>query len=220
MAYVDFLSSVHKKTQRDYLGRVNEFPKAEAARLAKQFAYDYWDGDRKVGYGGYRYDGRWKSVAEAIARHYGLKAGDRVLDVGCGKGFLLYDFTQVVPGIEVCGLDISQYAIEHAKEEVRPCLQVGSAIALPFEDASFDLVISITTLHNLYCFDLDKALREIERVGRRDKYIVVESYRNEVEKANLLYWQLTCEGFYTPEEWQWWFDHCGYGGDHSLIYFE
>ena len=111
MAYVDFLSSVHKKTQRDYLGRVNEFPKAEAARLAKQFAYDYWDGDRKVGYGGYRYDGRWKSVAEAIARHYGLKAGDRVLDVGCGKGFLLYDFTQVVPCIEVCGLDISQYAI-------------------------------------------------------------------------------------------------------------
>jgi SAM-dependent methyltransferase len=220
MAYVDFLSSVHKKTQRDYLGRVNEFPKAEAARLAKQFAYDYWDGDRKVGYGGYRYDGRWRPVAEAIARHYGLRAGDRVLDVGCGKGFLLYDFTQVVPGIEVCGLDISQYAIEHAKEEVRPCLQVGNAIALPFEDASFDLVISITTLHNLYCFDLDKALREIERVGRRDKYIVVESYRNETEKANLLYWQLTCEGFYTPEEWQWWFDHCGYRGDHSLIYFE
>jgi len=220
MAYVDFLTSVHKKTQRDYLGRVNEFPKAEAARLAKQFAYDYWDGDRKVGYGGYRYDGRWKSVAEAIARHYGLKAGDRVLDVGCGKGFLLYDFTQVVPGIEVCGLDISQYAIEHAEKEVRPCLQVGNAIALPFEDASFDLVISITTLHNLYCFDLDKALREIERVGRRDKYVVVESYRNEVEKANLLYWQLTCEGFYTPEEWQWWFDRCGYRGDHSLIYFE
>jgi protein-L-isoaspartate(D-aspartate) O-methyltransferase len=97
---------------------------------------------------------------------------------------------------------------------------VASAGELPFADQSFDLVISINTLHNLYCYDLDKALREIQRVGRRDKYVVVESYRNEEEKTNLLYWQLTCECFYTPLEWQWWFDRCGYTGDHSFIYFE
>lgn len=220
MAYVDFLSPLHKSTRRDYLGRVNEFPKAEAAAIAKQFDYDYWDGDRKFGYGGYRYDGRWRTVAQAMADHYGLKPGDRILDVGCGKAFLLYEFTQVVPGVEICGVDISKYAVEHAKEEARPFLRVGNANDLPFDDCSFDLVYSITTLHNLYCFDLDKALREMERVGKRHKYLVVESYRNEEEKANLLYWQLTCESFYTPEEWAWWFKHTGYTGDHSFIYFE
>jgi protein-L-isoaspartate(D-aspartate) O-methyltransferase len=219
MTEIDFISPLHKKTKRDYLARVNEFPKAQAARLARQFGKDYWDGDRKVGYGGMRYDGRWRVVADNMARHYGLKPGDKILDVGCGKGFLLYDFTQAVPGVEVRGLDISSYAIENAKEEVRPFLQTGHANRLPFADKSFDLVVSITTLHNLYCYDLDKALREVERVGKK-KYIVVESYRNDEEKANLLYWQLTCEAFCTPEEWRWWFRQTGYTGDYSFIYFE
>lgn len=219
MPYIDFLNSLHKKTERDYLARVNEFPKAEAAKVAKQFGFDYWDGDRKFGFGGYNYDGRWRSVATAMAAHYQLTAGDRILDVGCGKAFLLYEFTQIIPGIEVCGIDISQYAIENAKLEVQPFLRVASATDLPFDEGSFDLVVSINTIHNLYCNDLDMAFREIERVGTK-KYIVVESYRTEAEKANLLYWQLTCESFYTPQEWDWWFRHCGYTGDHSFIYFE
>lgn len=220
MSYIDFISPLHKKTSRDYLARVNEFPKAEAAKLAKQWAFDYWDGDRKTGYGGMRYDGRWRVVAEAMVQHYGLKPGDRVLDIGCGKGFLLYEFTQVLPGLAVAGLDISSYALENAKEEVKPYLRVGAAHALPFEDQSFDLVISLNTLHNLECFELDQALREMERVSRAHKYLVVESYRNEEEKANLLYWQLTCESFYRPEAWQWWFNNTGYSGDWSYIYFE
>lgn len=220
MADVDFISMVHKSTQRDYVGRVNDYPKAVAAEKAKKWDYDYWDGDRRICYGGYTYDGRWEKVAKAMADHYGLKAGDRVLDVGCGKGFLLYDFTTVVPGIEVVGLDVSSYAIEHAKEEIKDKLQVGHAKKLPFEDSSFDLVISINTLHNLYNMELDSALREIERVGKENKYICVESYRNEEEKVNLLYWQVTCEAFCTPEEWQWWFDTTGYTGDYSFIYFE
>lgn len=220
MAYVDFISPLHRRTTRDYLGRVNEFPKADAARVARQFGAEYWDGDRRYGYGGMRYDGRWRVVAEAMARQYGLKSGDRVLDVGCGKGFLLYDLTQVVPGLEVTGLDVSRYALDHAKEEVRDRLVEGHARSLPFEDGSFDLVLSINTLHNLYCYDLDAALREMQRVGRRHRYVCVESYRNEEEKVNLLYWQLTCESFFTPEEWAWWFDRCGYQGDWSFIYFE
>jgi protein-L-isoaspartate(D-aspartate) O-methyltransferase len=220
MAYVDFLSAVHKSTKRDYVARVVEYPKAEAARLAKKWDVEYWDGDRKTGYGGYRYDGRWRKVADAMVQHYGIKPGDRILDVGCGKGFLLYDFTQAVPGVEVAGIDISPYAIEHAKEEVKPFLKVANATSLPFADQSFDLVVSITTLHNLYCYDLDKALQEIVRVGRRNQYICVESYRSEEEKVNLMYWQFTCEMFCTPEEWDWWFKLTGYKGDHSFIYFE
>lgn len=220
MAYVDFLSTVHRATRRDYLARVNEFPKAEAARIARRFDVDYWDGDRRVGYGGYRYDGRWRSVADHLRDHYQLRPGQRVLDVGCGKAFLAYDLTQSVPGLEVYGIDISEYGILHAKEEMRPQLALAAAQALPFADASFDLVISINTLHNLRCYDLERALREMERVGRGNKYLCVESYRTEEEKVNLLYWQLTCESFYAPEEWQWWFDRCGYSGDHSFIYFE
>jgi protein-L-isoaspartate(D-aspartate) O-methyltransferase len=222
MAYIDLLSAVHKSTKRDYLARVNDpdYPKAKAAALAKQWGFDYWDGDRKICYGGYRYmEGRWEKVARAMVEQYGLKAGDKILDVGCGKGFLLYDFTKVVPGLEVHGLDISQYAIDNAKEEVKGRLQVGNATALPFPDNHFDFVFSITTLHNLHCYDLDKALREMERVGKK-KYLCVESYRTEEEKANLLYWQVTCEAFNTPEEWDWWFKQTGYTGDHSFIYFE
>jgi SAM-dependent methyltransferase len=222
MAYIDFLTSVHKSTARDYLARVNdaEFPKPKAAALAKQWGFDYWDGDRRICYGGYRYlPGRWAPVAQAMIDHYGLKAGDKVLDIGCGKGFLLYEMSLLVPGLEIHGVDVSTYALDNAKEEIKDRLQIANANNLPFADDYFDFVFSITTLHNLHNYDLDKALREMERVGKR-KYLCVESYRNESEKANLMYWQVTCEAFCTPEEWDWWFKQTGYTGDHSLIYFE
>ncbi len=220
MAYVDFVMKLHKKTSRDYLARVVEHDKAFCAEVAVQYGKDYWDGDRKYGYGGYTYDGRWRSVAEDMARHYDLKAGDSILDVGCGKGFLLYEFTQVIPGVKVAGIDVSAYAIEHAKEGVRPFLKVGSAVSLPWPDKTFDFVVSITTLHNLYNYELSQAVREIERVGKQKKHIIIETYRNEQEKANLLYWQLTCRSFYTPKEWEWFFAQHGYTGDYSYIVFE
>tara|TARA_Y200000002_G_C22660037_1_gene655331 strand:- start:976 stop:1647 length:672 start_codon:yes stop_codon:yes gene_type:complete len=223
MAYKDFMTSLHKKTERDYLARVNdrEFPKAKAATLAKKWDFDYWDGDRKICYGGYNYiPGRFKPVAQEFIDYYGLKNGDSVLDVGCGKGFLLYEMKLLLPELQIKGVDISQYAIENSKSEVQEDLTVCSAVSLPFEKNHFDLVISINTIHNLYNYDLMKALQEIERVGKKYKYVCVESYRNEQEKANLLYWQVTCESFCTPEEWEWWFDKAGYTGDHSFIYFE
>jgi SAM-dependent methyltransferase len=223
MAYIDLMSPIHKSTQRDYLARVNdpEYPKAKAAKLAKQWAFDYWDGDRRINYGGYRYmPGRWAPVGQAMIDHYGIKPGDKILDIGCGKGFQLYELTQLLPGVEVYGIDVSGYAIENAKEEIKDRLQVGNATSLPYPDKHFDFVFSLNTLHNLHCYDLDKALREMERVGKGNKYLCVESYRNEDEKANLLYWQVTCEAFNTPEEWEWWFRQTGYTGDHSFIYFE
>lgn len=221
MAYVDFLMKLHKSTKRDYVERVVAHDKAECAEVAIQYGKDYWDGDRKYGFGGYKYDGRWLPVAQEMAKHYGVKPGDRILDVGCGKGFLLYEFTQAVPGVEVAGIDISQYAIDNAKEEIKSFLRVGNATSLPFEDDSFDFVVSITTLHNLYNYELRSALSEIQRVGKGNKkHVVVESYRNESEKVNLLYWQLTCRSFYTPREWEWFMDESGYTGDYSYIAFE
>jgi ubiquinone/menaquinone biosynthesis C-methylase UbiE len=218
--YREFVSLVHKSTKRDYLARVTERDKAEVAELALQWGYDYWDGSRQTGYGGYRYDGRWRKVADAMVAAYGIKPGMRILDVGAGKGFLLHDLTEAVPGVEVHGLDVSSYGIQHAMESVKDKIVEGTAAKLPYPDKHFDLVISINTLHNLYIYDLFSALEEIERVGRGAKYICVEAYRNEREKVNLMYWQLTCRAFHTPEEWEWIFKQTGYTGDHEFITFE
>jgi protein-L-isoaspartate(D-aspartate) O-methyltransferase len=156
-------------------------------------------------------------VADAMVCGLGIKPGMRVLDVSSGKGFLLHDFREAT-GLEVAGIDIS-YGVEHTMESVRPFCQVGSAAKLPWPDRHFDLVISINTLHNLYNYDLDAALREIERVSRGAKYLCVEGYRNEREKVNLMYWQLTCRAFHTPEEWDFEFRRY-YPGTHEFIFFE
>ena len=220
MQRIDFLTSIHTAAKRDYVQRVVEHDKAACAEVALRRGKDYWDGERQYGYGGYRYDGRWLSVAEELARHYGLKAGDKVLDIGCGKAFLLYELTQAVPGIDVTGIDISEYGITHAKQEVQGNLDVGICTELPYDDGAFDFVYSINTFHNLPIQDLFQAVRELVRVARGPAYICVESFRNETEKTNLLYWQLTCRGFHDPDEWEWIYGQCGYAGDAGFIYFE
>ena len=167
MAYIDFMSVVHKSTKRDYLARVNdpEYPKAKAAELAKRWDYDYWDGDRRINYGGYRYmEGRWEKVARAMAEHYGIKPGDKILDVGCGKGFLLFDFTKVVSGLDIHGIDVSSYAIENAKDEVKQRLQVGNANSLPFPDNHFQIACVAFGLRNVT--NTDQGIAEMCRVTR------------------------------------------------------
>ncbi len=219
MNEINFLEKYQKSTTRDYLERVVKHDKAMCAPLAKQWGYDYWDGDRRYGYGGFNYDGRWRPIALDIVKHYGLKPGDKILDIGCGKAFLLYEFTQVVPGIMVDGIDISTYGISNAKEEIKNNLRVGDCIELPYESNHFDFVYSINTFHNLPIENLEKAVREMERVGKGAKWCCVESYRDEQEKANLLYWQLTCESFFRPSSWKWLFQQWGYDGDCGFIYF-
>lgn len=215
----NYFTPLHTRTKRDYLSRMCD-AKVECMRVAKQFGADFWDGDRRYGYGGFKYDGRWKPVAEQLIADYGLAGNCSILDIGCGKGFLVYELQQLLPDARIVGFDISDYAIANAKEEIRHNLFIHRAQdPLPFKDYEFDLVISLTTLHNLHLPDLKAALSEMQRVGKQ-KYLVVEAYRNEQELFNLQCWALTCAAFFAPEEWIWLFNEFGYLGDYEFVYFD
>jgi SAM-dependent methyltransferase len=216
---LNIVTPLHKRTKRDYLARMTD-NKQEAVAKAKKYGFEYWDGDRRYGYGGYKYDGRWKVVAEELIRTYGLKPDARILDVGCGKGFLLHELKLLLPGAEIVGFDSSEYGIANSKEEIRSRLFPYKAQdPYPFGDLHFDLAISLGCLHNLRIFELQSALREIERVAK-NKYVMLESYRNEAELMNLECWALTCESFFDTAEWIWLYRHFGYTGDYEFIYFE
>lgn len=217
---LDIVTPLHQQTRRDYLSRMMD-DKVACMKVAKQYGVDYWDGDRRFGYGGYRYmPGRWKPVAEAIIRTYHLGPGSRVLDVGCGKGFLLHEMLLLEPELQVRGFDISAHGINCSSDLVKPYLFLHQAqSAYPFADHEFDLVISLGTLHNLRLFDLKAALIEIERVGQH-AYVMVESYRNEQEMFNLECWALTAESLFDTAEWIWLYQQFGYSGDYEFIYFE
>jgi len=188
--------------------------KAENRRIAMQFGREYFDGTREQGYGGYRYDGRWLPIAEDIVRHFRLKPGDRVLDIGCAKGFLVKDLMAACPGVEAFGLDISQYAVTHCEPGVVGRLQVGNAVQLPFADRSFRCVVSINTIHNLERGDCVKALREIERLAPGMGYVQVDAYRNADERRVFEDWMLTAKTYGTPEDWLAILREAGYSGDY------
>ena len=217
---VNFVTQIHKSTKREYLDRMND-DKVNCMLKAKEYETDYWDGDRRYGYGGYKYlPGRWKSVAEALIENYNLNNESSVLDIGCGKAFLLYEMKLILPDLIVAGFDISKHGLAGAKDEIRNSLFIHKAQEkYPFEDNEFDLVISLGCFHNLRIFELQTALSEVERVGKRG-YVMLESYRNELEQFNLQCWALTCESFFDYKEWPWIYEHFGYTGDYEFIYFE
>lgn len=188
--------------------------KEENRCIALQFGREYFDGTREQGYGGYKYDGRWQPIAEDIIRYFALKPGDRVLDVGCGKGFLVKDLMKACPGLEAFGLDISEYALLNCEPEVVGRLHLGSAVRLPFPDNSFQAVISINTVHNLERSDCVRALREIERLAPGKGYIQVDAYRNEAERQIFEDWMLTARTYGKPEDWIAILREAGYTGDY------
>ena len=213
------ITTLHKSTNRDYLARMID-EKIYCMKVAKKFDIDYWDGERRYGYGGYKYmAGRWKPVAEKIISIYKLNNDSKILDVGCGKAFLIYEIRKILSKIEIKGFDVSKYAIENAPEEIKNNLFTHDVTEdFPFKDKEFDLVISINTLHNLKIFDLEFSLNEMSRVSK-EQYLCVESFRNEEELFNLECWALTCQSFFSKDEWEWIFKKFKYDGDYEFIYF-
>jgi len=188
---------------------------------AKKYSFNYWDGDRRFGYGGYKYiPGRWKPMAEELIKDYNLNNGSKVLDVGCGKGFLLLELKKILPELSIVGFDTSEYAINNLPDELKPsCFIYDAKNKFKFKENEFNLVISINTIHNLKLYDLKNTIKEIERVGKK-KYLATESYRNEKELFNLQCWALTCESFFDHDTWIEIFKECNFTGDYEFIYFE
>lgn len=204
----------YPKTQRKVKERGAEKTEEDRA-IARQFGRDFFDGDRKHGYGGFGYNPRfWQPVIPTFQEHFGLTPESSVLDVGSGKGFMIHDMAELIPGITVKGIDISEYGIANTMEDVKPYVQVGNAKSLPFTDKSFDVVISINTIHNLVRYECATALREIERVSRRGSFITVDAYRNDEEKDLMEAWNLTAKTFMHVDEWKTFFDSVGYTGDY------
>jgi len=204
----------YPKAKRNLDARAAE--KTEADReIARRFNKDFFDGDRRHGYGGFSYMPRfWQPVIPTFQNHWKLNESSSVLDVGCAKGFMIYDMSQLIPGITVKGIDVSQYAIDNAIETMRPHVQVANATALPFADKSFDIVISINTIHNLDRGCCAQALREIERVARSGSFISVDAYRNDEEKERMYAWNLTAKTIMSVDEWVVFFKEVGYTGDY------
>lgn len=186
----------------------------ENRAVARRFGREYFDGTREQGYGGYRYDGRWIAIARDIVAHFKLKPGDRVLDIGCAKGFLIRDLMEVVPGLEAFGLEISHYAIENCHPDARGRIVRGTAQQLPFAADSVAAVLCINVIHNLSTDACVEAVREIERVAPGRGYIQVDAYRNEEERAAFLDWVLTAETYGPPWMWRDLFQRAGFTGDY------
>ncbi len=201
------------KSKRNVIARASG-KTPEIVAKSREYGFEYFDGPREYGYGGYRYDGRWVPVAEDIVRHFRLKPGDRVLDVGCGKGFLVKDLLKVCPGLEAFGLDISEYALMHCEPEVVGRLHLGSCVRLPFPDRSFAAVIAINTIHNVERPDVIRSLQEIERLAPGCGFVQVDSYRTPEQKAMFEDWVLTAKYHDYPQGWIGTFKEAGYSGDY------
>lgn len=187
----------------------------DVRRVARQFGKEFFDGGRQYGYGGFKYFPRfWQPVVPTFQKHFGLTGRSSLLDVGCAKGFMLHDLVELIPGITVSGVDVSDYAIEHAIDDIKSKVQVADAMDLPFADNSFDVVIAINTIHNLEREACAKALREIERVSRKGSFITVDAYRNDDEKERMLAWNLTAKTIMSVDEWVAFFKEVGYTGDY------
>ena len=220
MKKLKLINKLHHSTKRNYLKRMTD-NKINCMKIAKKYEFDYWDGNRKYGYGGYKFiPGRWTPIAKKIIKHFKLNNNSKVLDAGCGKGYLLYEIKQILPNIKIVGFDISRYGIKNSHPKIKKYLfNHDINQKTNFKNKEFDLVISLGCLHNLKIYNLVKTIREIVRIGKKN-YIMVESYRNDKELFNLQCWALTCQSFFSDDQWIWLLKSSGYKGCYEFIHFK
>jgi ubiquinone/menaquinone biosynthesis C-methylase UbiE len=217
---VNIVSSIHNSTPRNYVKRMMT-SKVSAMKIARKFGKDYWDGKRMYGYGGYKYiEDYWKPVALKLIKKYKLTNKSNILDIGCGKGFLLYEIKKIIPKITIAGIDISKYAILNSPKPIKKFLKnIKAQDKYPYKDKSFDLAISLGCIHNLNIYQIESCINEINRVSKK-QYLMTESYRSEKELFNLQCWALTCNLFFNVREWEWLFNKFKFKGDYEFIYFK
>jgi len=205
----------YPKTKRNLEERAQN-KSEEDRKIARKFDREFFDGDRKHGYGGFKYHSKfWEPVIPTFRDYWDLgNTNKTVLDIGCGKGFMVYDLIRLISNLEVKGIDISEYAINNCKDEVSDFLSVADAKELPFEDKSFDVVISINTIHNLDIDNCAKALREINRVSKKHSFVTVDAFRNEEEEKRMLRWNLTAKTIMSVSDWEVFFKKNNYKGDY------
>lgn len=210
---IDLLKN-YPKTKRNLDKRLSE-KTTEIIKIARKFDEDFFDGDRKYGYGGFSYNPKyWTVVVRDLVNYYKLKPGSKVLDVGCAKGFMLFDLKRQFPEIEVRGIDISNYAIKNAHEKIKEFLKVGNATKIEFEDNYFDLVISINTVHNLDFEDCKRSIKEISRVSKKNSFLTVDAFNSEEEKERMHMWNLTAKTIMSVDDWKKTFIDIDYNGDY------
>jgi SAM-dependent methyltransferase len=220
MKKLNIVNSLHHSTKRNYIERmINN--KVTCMKIAKKYEYDYWDGNRKHGYGGYKYiPGRWSPAAKRLIKEFKLTNKSKILDVGCGKGYLLYEIKKILPQIQVVGFDISKYGIKNSHPNIKRYLfNHDIKKKTKFKKNEFDLVISLGCFHNLKIFDLMNALKEIGRISKK-AYIMVESYRNDKELFNLQCWALTCQSFFSDDQWEYILKNVNFNGGYEFIHFK
>ena len=217
MKILNLITKNHKKTKRKFIERMVD-NKIEAMRVARLYEYDYWDGKRRYGFGGYDYiQDYWTPVAKKLIKKFKLTNKSRILDIGCGKGFLLFEIKKILKNITIEGLDISKHAIKNSKKEVKKYLKRIDINKYKFK-GKYDLIISINTLHNLEIDDLSKVVKKIVKFSK-NSYIAVEGYRNIEELFNLQCWALTANTFFSKNEWIWFLRNLNYNRNLEIIYF-
>jgi ubiquinone/menaquinone biosynthesis C-methylase UbiE len=202
------ISSLRVKVTNDLKKKLKKFPK------------EYFDGKRAHGYGGYYYNPKFfKKIVKAMIKHYKLNNKSKILDIGCAKGFMMYEFKKALPNCEIKGIDISRYCKKKAIKKIKKYIKIGTCEKLPYPNKYFDFVVSISTIHNVTKTGIKKSLKEIVRVTKKNSFIKIKAYKNAAEKNKINQWNLVAKSNLSQNQWLKLFAETNYTHDYLFSNF-